>query len=303
MPIMPVVSSSSTSVDLSRLPAPTIVEQLDYETIRAQLLAKLIELIPTFDATVESDPAVKVLEVAAYHELLLRQDFNDRVRQLLVAYATDSNLDQLATLVGVSRLLVTPGDATTGAGDVYEDDTALRQRVVLAPESFSVAGPELAYVARAKAADGAVLDASAISPVPGDVLVSVLSNVGDGTASPDLLALVTAKVTDKAVRPLGDRVTVASAGIVPFAVTAALITFSGPDVDLVLAAAATSLDSYLAANRLLGRDITLSGIYAALTVPGVERVLLTSPGADVSCDSTQAAHATAVAITHGGFAP
>lgn len=299
---MPAASSSSTSIDLSRLPAPTIVEQLDYETIRAQLLAKLVELLPTFDATVESDPAVKVLEVAAYHELLLRQDFNDRARQLLVAYATGSNLEALGALFGVPRLEITPEDPTTGAAAVYEDQDAYRQRIILAPESYSVAGPELAYVAHAKSASADVLDASAVSPTPGAILVSVLSAQGDGTAAPELVAAVNAIVADPAVRPLGDQVTTASADIVRYEIAAEITTFSGPDLVLVLASARAALDAYIAENHKLGRNHRRAGITAALDVVGVENIVLSSPADDVLCDNTQAAWPTVITLTHAGYA-
>ena len=294
--------STSTTVDLSRLPAPELVEQLSYEAILAAMVADLRTRLPTFDATVESDPAVKVLQVAAYRELLLRRTFDDRARQLLVAYATGANLDALAAIVGVSRLVLTPANPQTGAAAVYESDDDLRQRVVLAPEGFSVAGPELAYVAHAKAASAQVLDASATSPAPGEVRVTVLSRAGSGIADAALLAAVTAAVTADDVRPIGDAVTVAGAALVPAAITAALTTFAGPDVSLVLATARASLDTYLADNRLLGRDLNLSAIYAALSVAGVEKVVLASPDADVVCSPLQAAQVTAITLTHAGYA-
>jgi phage-related baseplate assembly protein len=53
------MADTFTGVDLSRLPAPTIVEPLDLDTIYAAMLA---QLLPTLDAK-ESDPAVKVLQV------------------------------------------------------------------------------------------------------------------------------------------------------------------------------------------------------------------------------------------------
>ena len=296
------MTAASSVVDLSRLPAPSIVDLLTFDQIVAAMTGDLQARFPEYDAIVASDPGIKIIQVAAYREQLLRQAFQDAAVQLFVAYATGAALDHLAALVGVTRLTIMPADATTGTAAVMESDDALRQRVVLAPETFSVAGPELAYVARAKAADGRVLDASAISPAPGQVLVSVLSTDGDGTASADLLAAVTAAVTDKAVRPLGDQVTVASAVIVPYVITAALTTFSGPDVTIVLDAASAALDTYLTTNRLLGRDHTLSGLYAALTVAGVEDVTLTSPPATIACDPTQAAHATTVGLTHAGYA-
>lgn len=294
-------TSSPSTVDLSRFDPPTIVEQLDFDTIFQRKVARVRELLPSFDATVDSDPAVKVLQVATYDELLLRQDFNERLQQRLVAYATGWTLDHLGASIGVARLIVTPADPITGTGAVYEGDESFRARIVLGPEGFSVAGPELAYVKHAKDASGLVLDASATSPAPGEVLVSVLSIEGDGAASAALLAQVAAIVTDKSIRPLGDLVSVASATQRRFALSARLWTFAGPDPSLVLTAANTKLAGYLADSRKLGRDITMSGLYAALTVEGVQRVEIASPLASIVCDLTEAALCTEIDVRHAGY--
>ncbi|WP_220667339.1 baseplate J/gp47 family protein [Sphingomonas trueperi] len=47
------------------------------------------------------------------------------------------------------------------------------------------------------------------------MLVTILSRLGDGTASPELLAKISAHVSAEAVRPLTDAVTVQSATILP----------------------------------------------------------------------------------------
>jgi phage-related baseplate assembly protein len=294
-------TSSPTTVDLSRFDPPTIVEQLDYETIFQRKVARMQALLPSFDATVDSDPAVKVLQVAAYDELLLRQDFNERLQQRLVAYATGSTLDHLGAAIGVARLVVTPANSATGAAAAYETDDSFRARIVLAPEGFSVAGPELAYVKHAKDASGLVLDASASTPAPGEILVSVLSAEGDGTASATLLEQVAAIVTDKAIRPLGDLVSVASAVQKPFAVDARIWTFSGPDPALVITASKAKAARYVADSRKLGRDITTSALYAALTVEGVQRVEILSPAGSIVCDLTQAAFCTGLNVIHAGY--
>jgi len=288
-------------VDLSKLDPPTIVELLDYETILARKVARMQTLFPDFDATVDSDPAMKVLQVAAYDELLLRQDFNERLVGRLVAYATGATLDHIGAAIGVARLAVIPANATTGTASVYEDDDSFRARIVLGPEGFAAAGPELAYVKRAKDAGTDVLDASAISPAPGEVLVTVLSRSGDGTAPEALVQAVRDIVTDPAVRPVGDLVTVAAATQRHFAIDARIWTFAGPDLALLIAMARVRLDTYLIDSRRLGRNVTLSGINAALTVPGVQRVDILTPAADVVCDRTQAALCTAASITHGGY--
>lgn len=105
---------------------------------------------------------------------------------------------------------------------IMEADDDLRSRVLLASDSYLVAGPASAYVFHARSADGDVLDAAATSPEPGEVVVSVLSRLGDGTASPELLATGEAVVNAHTVRPLNDLVTIASAGIVDFAIEAPL---------------------------------------------------------------------------------
>ena len=294
--------SAFTQIDLSNLPAPTIVETLDFETILAAMLADLRARDATFDALVESDPAYKILEVAAYREVLIRQRVNDASRAVMLAYATGSDLDQIGALFGVVRLVIVEADpeAVPPVAAVMESDTDFRRRIQLSLEGFSTAGPEGAYVFHALAADGDVLDASATSPNPGEVLVSVLSRTGNGAAGSGLIAAVEEALNADTVRPLTDLVTVQSASIVNFAVTASLYVYPGPDSAVVLAAANAALDAYLESVHRIGKDVTLSGIYAALHQPGVQRVTLSSPSANVTISNTQAAHCTARTVTIAG---
>ncbi len=291
----------STTVDLSRLAQPTIVAPVDYDATFNQMVARVQTILPSFDATMESDPAVKVLRVAAYYRMLDQQDFNERLVGRLVAYARGATLDHIGAAIGVVRLTLFPANEVTGSPAVMEDDDDYRGRIVLGPEKFVTTGTELSYVAHAKDASAQVLDASATTPARGEVLVSVLSREGDGAASSEILDAVRAIVADPAIRPLGDLVTVASAAIIPFTVNARLWTFAGPDAALILANARAGLDAYLTRSRKLGRNITLSGISAALSVEGVQRVVLDAPLAEIVCDATQAAHCTAITVTHAGY--
>lgn len=68
---MPGTTASSTAIDLSRLPPPDVIEALDYENILQAKKDRLAELLPKLDAFLESDPAIKLLEICAYDELLL----------------------------------------------------------------------------------------------------------------------------------------------------------------------------------------------------------------------------------------
>ncbi|WP_337846858.1 baseplate J/gp47 family protein [Sphingomonas sp.] len=288
-------ANSSTAIDLSRLPPPSFLAPLSFAGIRAELVADLQARLPEFDATVASDPAVKLLEVFAYRELLLRQAFNERALQTMLAYATGADLDNLGALVNVGRLLLADADGATPA--TYESDADLRRRIQLAPESFSVAGPATAYRFHALSADATIADAQATSPEPGEVLVTILSRLGDGTASPSQIAAVEAVVNAREVRPLTDLVTVASVELIPFTVFAELTLFQGPDAIVVLAAAEARLASFIADARKIGRPVTRSGIIAALHVEGVLNVALAEPATDIIPDGTQIAHCTGTDVT------
>lgn len=294
-------SATFTAVDLSRLPAPSVIEALSYEQILAEMVANLVELMEgEFDALVESDPAMRLLQVAAMREFLLRGRINDAAKAVMPAYAVKEDLVNLAALMGISPLVIVPGDPTAGIDPVLEKDDDLRRRLVLAPEGYSVAGPEGAYIFHAMSASGDVLDASAISPSPGEVLVTVLSRTGDGTAPPALLAMVDQHVSDETRRPLTDAVTVQGAHIVPYAITAAITTFAGPDGSIVLAEALRRAGEYRDRQHRLGLDITRSGIFAALHCEGVQNVVLTSPAADIVIDRKSASWCTAINVTHAG---
>lgn len=296
------MTAAATSVDLSRLPPPDVVEALDFEVILAALQADFLARFPEYTATVESDPIVKLLEVFAYRELVLRARINDAARSVLVAYATGADLDNLAALLGVTRQEIAPADAQAGTPAIFEDDAALRRRVLLAPDSFSVAGPASAYVFHALSADADVLDASAISPRPGEVTVTILSRSGaGGVPSPEVLGAVDTLLKSDGIRPLTDRVTVAGAASVAFDIDAQLVLYPGPDQALILATANAALDNLLSESRRLGRDITRSAIIAALHVGGVQNVILNAPVADVSVDLTQIANVGARSVSVAGF--
>ncbi|WP_058910979.1 baseplate assembly protein [Entomohabitans teleogrylli] len=296
-------------IDLSQLPAPDVVETLDYETLLAERKATLISLYPEDEQdaiartlALESEPIVKVLEENAYREVLLRQRVNEAARAVMVAYALSSDLDNLAANNNVKRLTITPADdtSTPPTAAVMESDGDLRQRIPAAFEGMSVAGPTGAYEFHALSADGQVADASVISPAPAEVTVTVLSRDGDGTATAGLLAAVAAALNDEEVRPVADRVTVQSAQIVNYAVDAVLYVYPGPATEPILAAAKEQLVAYINEQRRLGRDIRRSAIYAALHVQGVQRVELAAPLVDVVLDKTQAANCTDYQVVIGG---
>ncbi|WP_022955767.1 baseplate assembly protein [Perlucidibaca piscinae] len=288
-----------TTVDLQRLAAPGVVESLDFESILNEMLQDLRARHPGFTATVESDPAYKILEVAAFREVLLRQRVNEAAKAVMLAFAEDTDLDHIGANLDVGRLLITEGDpeAIPPIEPIYESDEDFRARLQLSLEGITTAGSEGSYVFHALSADGDVKDASATSPAPGEVTIYVLSRSGDGAADSELLDAVGAALNAERVRPLTDLVTVMSAAIVPYTIEAELVMYPGPDAEVVRQAAEDAVTAYAESVRRIGYDVTMSGLYAALHQPGVQRVNLTEPMATLAIDDGEASNCTAITVT------
>ena len=280
-------------IDLSRLPAPAVVETLDYEAIlsalKADLIARAPELAPALQ--LESEPLVKLLEVAAWRETVLRARINDAARAVMLAYANGSDLDHLVALLGVERL-----DG--------ENDDRLRHRAQFSLEGFSTAGPRLSYAYHALSASNDVRDVHVDSPEPGVVRVVVLAQVGDsfpnGVPNAELIARVHEYLSADDIRPLTDTVTVVAADVITYSVRANLFVANGPDADVVLDNARAALDEYVDQQFGLGRDVTLSGLYRALHQDGVTRVDLIEPAENLSVAPHQAARCVGTDIRIGG---
>lgn len=288
-------------IDLSKLPAPAVVEELDYETLLAAIKADLLSLAPGAADVLdlESEPLAKVCELAAYRELLLRARVNDAARSCMLAYAGGTDLEHVAALFGVERLLVDPGDlsAVPPIEPTWESDTRLRERTQMALEGETVAGSRGAYEFHALSASGEVRDVSVESPVAGTVRITVLSTESDGVPSAALLATVSAYLSAEERRPLCDTVVVQAPTLLTYAIAATLKCYPGPSTGPVVAAAIAAANAYAAEHFALGESITLSGLYAALHQPGVQSVQLTQPAATIVVSKSQAARCTGVTLT------
>jgi phage-related baseplate assembly protein len=303
------MAATITTVDLSQLPPPDVVEPLDFETILADMLADLqarAALSGTpFTALVESDPAYKILEVAAYRELLLRQRVNEGAQAVMLAYAAGSDLDNIGANYDCARLVITPADNTTipPTPAVMETDTDYRARIQLSMEGYTCAGPVGSYQFLAKSASADVLDVSVTTPVGGTVLVSLLSRTGNGAAPQATIDAVSAALTAETVRPLCDTVIVQSATIVSYSINATLTFPASVDTASVTANALASAQAYVAARHKVGASVTVAGVHGALMVGGVLNAVLQAPGitADILPTDTQATYCTSITLANGGI--
>lgn len=300
--------NSFAAIDLSQLPPPQIVEQIDFELILAERKAYMISLWPAEEQAeiaarldMESEPLTKLLQENAYRETIWRQRVNEASLANLLATARGTDLEQLAANFNVKKLVIQEGkpSAMPPVPRLMESDDSLRERAQMAWEGLSTAGPRNSYIFHARAADGRVADATAESPSPAVAVVTVQSLLGDGTASPDLLALVNTYLSDEDRRPVADRLLVQGAEILNYQVKAQLFLLSsGPESEPILAAAEQRLLAYVHQRRRLGMEVSESALHAALHVEGVRKVELEG-WVDIVATKAQAPFCTKVTVTRG----
>lgn len=110
-------------------------------------------------------------------------------------------VDPLAYITTVTNL------TTSSGGSEEEQDEPYRDRIALAPENFSVAGPIMAYEYWTRSTSATILDVAVYSPVPGDVQVHILLLGGAiPTENSKEIRAVREKLNAEQTRPLCDAV-------------------------------------------------------------------------------------------------
>lgn len=289
---------TSNRIDLSSLPFPSVLEELDYEAELEECKKELIKRDPELTEALdfESEPLVKLLETFAYRLLLKTGQINSKAKALMLAYAKGSDLDHLAANRGVYRLTIHPAqpNANPPIDAVMESDEDLRRRTHLQPESMS-AGSEGCYQFWGLSAHGHIKDISVKTPQEGHVNVWVQSHIED-TADPSLLETVNTALNPGTRRPLTDYVHFKAATPKEWELNATLVLFPGPDSSVVKAAAQADAQKYADLTSSLGYDITRSGLFHALHQGGVQNVLLSSPAQDIILSKSQYGKCTAINI-------
>ena len=211
------------TIDLAGIPPPPIIEPLDFETIRSEVIADTQNRlnaagVPYDVGMLETGPVVYLNEAWGARELNLRARINDAVKAVLLASSWSGNLDQVGALLTTVRNLV---------NGLPEGDDLFRHRIQLAPEAFSVAGPEGAYEYFALLILGpaGAIDASAIMvPVVagnpgGGVLVTVLMGNGVYQPTQDQINTLAIAFRGNDSIPLTDVVSIAGPNVIATPIT------------------------------------------------------------------------------------
>ncbi len=279
------------SIDLHQLPKPAVVEPLNYETILHRLTQDFLQRVATLSELdlSESDPAMKLLEVAAWRELLLRQRINEAARSHLLAFATGSDLDHLATFYAVKRLHARPLQPTDKSHTAIaareakqvESDTALRARLQAKIASGSTAGSRDYYRYQALSSDVRVKAVHCDSPGLGIVRLSIWAHDDKGLPDDDVVTRVRNHVTDDSVRVLTDTVQVVACEPTFTPIVAKVTLQSGVMADAVLQQARRQCHQQWQRTQGLGQSLTRAWLIAHLFMEGMAQLEVITPAKDV----------------------
>ena len=204
-------------------------------------------------------------------------------------------IDEVANVATASNVSVTGGGADAETDDHYRD------RIRLAPETFSVAGSVEAYQYHALSAHPDIVDVAVVSPAPGDVVIYPLTKTG--LPSESVINAVLEQCSERKVRPLTDRVTVTRPVAIEYSINASITLYSTSDQTSTMAAAQAAIEAWRDSRAaVLGNDIVPSQIIATLSVTGVYKVDLTSPSATTVIEPHQWPQCTGIHISFAGFA-
>lgn len=193
-------------------------------------------------------------------------------------------LDPVAGVVSAFNIDV------TAVGSELETDEQLRARIILAPNSFSVAGPSDAYKFFAKSANSSIVDVAVTTPVAGTVKVYPLISPAAETP-PQIIDEVYAILSDEKIRPLCDTVIVQSPIIKSYTLAINITKFPTGVSDKIIDEVTERVNAYLLnRERTLGGNLVVQAIIAASMVEGVYSVSLTGTvSSDVNCEDNEVA--------------
>lgn len=191
---------------------------------------------------------------------------------------------------------------TSSGGSNVETDDRYRERIWLAPTSFSVAGPEDAYKYWAMTADVNIADVSVDSSSPGVVDIVVLMKDGQ-LPTQDTLDAVYAAVSPKNRRPLTDNVQVAAPVEVDYDITLTYYISSDRQAEELALKndIEAAVDEYIAwQHEKLGRAINPDYLRQFMLNAGAYKIDITAPEY-TEIEKNEVAKVGDVNITYGGL--
>lgn len=191
--------------------------------------------------------------------------------------------------------------SVTSGGADEESKDSLRERIRLAPESFSNAGSEGAYRFHTLSAHQSITDVEVISSEAG--VVDIYPLTSDGNPTEEMIQVISDYLSADNIRPLTDKVVVHTPEKIDFNIIANITLYADADSSSVESLINESLTAYKADMASeLGKDIVPTQIIAILnSIYGVYKVELLSPAYQV-LEKSQWANLANFSITIDGRA-
>lgn len=212
-------------------------------------------------------------------------------------------VDPVAYVASVSNI-----DTSSGGTDL-ETDESLAERVFLAPSSYSVAGPDDAYIYWAKTYNNNIGSVMPTSPNPCEVKIYILMK--DGTIpETSVVNGLESYLQDSNIRPLTDQVTVAVPTTQSFTVdlTYYINRSDSKKATSIQTAVTDAVDEYIKWQTTeIGKDINPSELIKRVITAGAKRATITSPVFTTVGDTSVAQIALDgsgnpdVTVTYGGL--
>lgn len=191
-------------------------------------------------------------------------------------------------------------DTTTGGADEETDDE-LRERIKLAPASFSVAGPIDAYKFFAKSAHSSIVDVAVTSPVPGQVNIYPLLD-GGVLPSQEILDAVQVICNADKIRPLTDTVITEEPVTTDYTIEVELTLLTTAVNQQVVNDVTAVLTSFKDSRKnRLGLDVVRNKIASLCMLEGkVYNVSVVEPATDIEADPEVYTNCTGISVTVTG---
>lgn len=273
-------------------------------TVRYTLSAPQLSIVPIPKGNRTSPGNDIFFETIDYAEIPVGQLSIDIPVQCTVAGEMGNGfvVGQINTLVDPIPFIKTVSniDTSQGGTDIQNDDS-LKEKIFLAPESFSVAGPEGAYEFFAKEYLSTILDVKITSPSPGVVDLRLILKDGEIPTETTIQGLQD-YLSDKKRRPLTDKVQVGAPTQVPYNID--LIYYIKKSDESIATTIQIKVNQAIQEYMLwqktkIGRDIDPDELNARIRAAGAKRAVIIAP-IFTNLEETEQAIEGAINIVYGG---
>ncbi len=211
---------------------------------------------------------------------------------------------QINTLVDPIPLITSVSNITASEGGAdKENDDDLRERIYLAPSSYSTAGPEDAYVYWTKYYSNIIKDVKIVTDSSGGTITIFILNKNGEIPGQPFLDSVENFITNMNIKPSTDKVIVSAPEVINYDIelTYYINKSDENNVTVIKSNIETAVNDYISwQKQIIGRDINTNKLVSMIIGAGAKRADVISPNYTV-VSSTSVAVEGDILLTFGGI--